>query len=66
MVRLLDSLDTRERKILGLRYGFVTGKDMSLRYVSKVVGLSQEGVRRIEKKALAKLRRPATQLCGVN
>jgi RNA polymerase primary sigma factor len=60
---LLKTLSERERRILGLRFGFLNGTDYSLRNTSKVMGLSQEGVRRIEKKALAKLHRPAMQTC---
>ena len=61
VLQLMNRLDARERKILGLRFGFLTGSGFSLRKASRAMGLSQEGVRRIEKKALAKLRRPAQQ-----
>jgi RNA polymerase primary sigma factor len=54
-----ETLDAREQTIIGLRFGFANGHEHSLRRASKFVGLSQEGVRRIEKKALHKLRRPA-------
>ena len=64
VAKLLQLLDARERKILSLRFGFLTGSNFSLRSTSKVMGLSQEGVRRIEKKALAKLRRPAFEACA--
>lgn len=57
--KILGFLSERERKILLWRYGFSSGNDVSLRCISKKVGLSQEGVRRIEKEALNKLRRPA-------
>ncbi len=56
---VLQHLNERERRIMQLRYGFESGRSMSLRHTSRVVGLSQEGVRRIEQKALMKLRRPA-------
>ena len=56
--RVLDYLGERERRVLQLRYGFENGKTLSLRRTSKMVGLSQEGVRRIELRALEKLRRP--------
>ncbi len=57
----LDQLSDRERRIMRLRYGFDTGQELSLRSTSREVGMSQEGVRRIERKALKKLRRPSTQ-----
>ena len=56
--KVLSFLSERERKILMWRFGFMGGKDVSLRSISRFVGLSQEGVRRIEKEAINKLRRP--------
>ena len=55
---LLKLLSEKEQRIMRLRYGFEHGKNLSLRKISRLVGLSQEGVRRIERKALEKLRRP--------
>lgn len=56
---VLRHLTERERRILRLRFGLNNGKALSLRSTSRLVGLSQEGVRRIEQRALSKLRRPA-------
>ncbi|MCX8036234.1 MAG: sigma-70 family RNA polymerase sigma factor [Candidatus Sumerlaeia bacterium] len=61
VARVLDYLGERERRIVRLRFGFESGRTLSLRKTSKLVGLSQEGVRRIEQRALDKLRRPALQ-----
>ncbi|HPB32054.1 MAG TPA: sigma-70 family RNA polymerase sigma factor, partial [Candidatus Sumerlaeota bacterium] len=55
---LMEILNEREKRIMRLRFGFEHGKSLSLRKTSALVGLSQEGVRRIEAKALTKLRRP--------
>jgi len=59
VARVMDYLGEREKRVLRLRFGFENGKALSLRRTSKIVGLSQEGVRRIERRALDKLRRPA-------
>jgi RNA polymerase sigma factor (sigma-70 family) len=56
----MEVLDAREQEILTLRYGLEDGVERSLRQVSKIVGLSQEGVRRIERRALDKMRRMET------
>ncbi|MDK2971250.1 MAG: polymerase primary sigma factor [Candidatus Sumerlaeota bacterium] len=57
---ILDFLSPRERAVVRLRYGLTrNGREYSLRQASKVVGISQEGVRRVEIRALNKLRRPA-------
>jgi len=55
--RVMSALTDREKRILFLRFGFNTRRALSLRNTSVFVGLSQEGVRRVEKKAIEKLRR---------
>ncbi len=57
VARVLDMLSEKERNILKLRFGFNGEGNLSLRHTSKLVGMSQEGVRRIERSALKKLRR---------
>lgn len=57
---VMGFLSERERRILELRFGIGgRGRGLSLRKTSAIVGLSQEGVRRIERRALDKLQRPA-------
>jgi len=53
---VLNVLDTRERRVIALRYGLGNGHAMSLRDVGKAMGLSGERVRLIEREALRKLR----------
>lgn len=60
MQEALQTLSEKEQKVLRLRYGFDNGKSLSLRNTSKLVGMSQEGVRRVERTAIRKLRRPAS------
>ncbi len=49
-------LDPRERQVVALRYGLENGQPLSLRETGKVLGLSGERVRLIEREALRKLR----------
>jgi RNA polymerase sigma factor (sigma-70 family) len=49
-------LDERERHLVALRYGLENGQPLSLREAGKVLGLSGERVRLIEREALRKLR----------
>jgi len=51
-----DLLDQRERQVVALRYGLDSGQPLSLRETGKVLGLSGERVRLIEREALRKLR----------
>jgi RNA polymerase primary sigma factor len=53
---LINELDPRERRVLVLRYGLGNGHAMTLRNVGKIMGLSGERVRLIEREALQKLR----------
>lgn len=52
-------LSKKERTVLSHRFG-LTGEQsaLSLRQIGRLIGLSAEGVRRIEEQALQKLRRP--------
>lgn len=51
-------LSDKERNVLSHRYGLSCSEGMSLRQIGRLIGLSAEGVRRIEEQALRKLRRP--------
>jgi len=52
---LLSQLDEREAKIIKLRYGLDGSKPMTLKDVGKVVGLTRERVRQLERLALQTL-----------
>lgn len=57
----LPSLDSRERYVLTRRFGLDGEPEQSLRVIGDDLGLSREGVRQIQQKALAKLGRPFFQ-----
>ncbi len=54
---LLATLDAREREVLCLRYGLDRGRPRTLEEVSQRFGLTREGIRQVEAKAILKLRR---------
>lgn len=55
---LLDSIDERQATILRLRYGLGESQEpMTLKDIGKVVGLTRERVRQIERETLARLSR---------
>jgi RNA polymerase primary sigma factor len=56
VARLLNTLGDDERKVVSLRYGFDRGQPRTLAEVGRICGLSAEGVRQVERRALAKLR----------
>ena len=60
LVAILDDLDERERTILKARFGLLDGEEHSLDEIGSWFGLGRERIRQIEKRALTKLRHPAT------
>jgi RNA polymerase primary sigma factor len=57
---MLGSLSERERKVLALRFGLITGEPRTLEEVGREFKLTRERIRQIEAKALSKLRHPST------
>jgi RNA polymerase primary sigma factor len=53
---LLDNLSTRERQILAYRFGLDDGNLRSLAETGKMVGITRERIRQIEKRAIQKMR----------
>jgi len=52
----IEELTDKEAEVIKMRYGFADQDPMKLREIAKNMGMSPEGVRRIELKALKKLR----------
>lgn len=52
---LLEGLDTREARILKLRFGIGTAEPMTLKAIGKRFGLTRERVRQMEQQALERL-----------
>jgi len=57
---MLDSLSDREKKVLALRFGLITGEPRTLEEVGQEFALTRERIRQIEAKALSKLRHPSS------
>ncbi|MFN3243072.1 MAG: RNA polymerase sigma factor RpoD/SigA [Planctomycetota bacterium] len=55
MHELLEKLDTREARILRLRFGLGNNEPMTLKAIGKRFGLTRERVRQMEQQALEKL-----------
>jgi RNA polymerase sigma factor RpoD-like protein len=56
---VLDSLTSRERRVLQLRFGLVDGRARTLEEVGREFDVTRERIRQIEAKALRKLRHPS-------
>ncbi|HEX3622725.1 MAG TPA: sigma-70 family RNA polymerase sigma factor [Acidimicrobiales bacterium] len=60
VAQLLSVLEPREQEVLCLRYGLDRGSPRTLEEVGEHFGLTREGVRQVELKAISKLRRSST------
>lgn len=61
-VQLLDLLNSRERRVINLRYGLEDGVGRTLEEVSREFGCTRENVRLIQESALRKIRRRMAEL----
>jgi len=59
LAEVLDTLASREEKVLRLRFGLEDGRSRTLEEVGKEFNVTRERIRQIEAKALRKLRHPS-------
>jgi len=59
MMKVLATLNDRERRIIAMRFGLTGEEPLTLEQVGNHFGLTRERIRQIESKALAKLRHPS-------
>lgn len=52
----INRLDPRDREIMVLRYGLVTGEEKTQKEVAELLGISQSYISRIEKKVIKKIK----------
>ncbi|MDP8937676.1 MAG: sigma-70 family RNA polymerase sigma factor [Actinomycetota bacterium] len=62
VAQMLSLLEPREQEVLCLRYGLDRGRPRTLEEVGEKFGLTREGVRQVELKAISKLRRSSRGL----
>ena len=66
LLDLLDKLDSRERRILEMRFGLRGSRPLTLEEVSQQIGRTRERVRQIQNQALNKLKQLLTDEAGYN
>ena len=52
----INKLNTRDREIMVMRYGLVTGEEMTQKDVAEILGISQSYISRIEKKVIRRIK----------
>ena len=60
----IDRLNTREKKIMELRFGFFTGNEKTQKEVAKMMGISQSYISRLEKKIINKMKKEILSKTG--
>ena len=58
-VKVIATLNDRERRIIALRFGLSGDEPLTLEQVGNLFGLTRERIRQLESKALSKLRHPS-------
>lgn len=56
IMQILESLESRERQVIELRYGLYDGRCKSLGEIAKLCSVTKEWIRKIEKSALIKIK----------
>ena len=58
LLKAQNVLDNRERRVMELRFGLLDGQPKTVGEVAKILGVTQERIRKIETKALHKIQQP--------
>ena len=60
----IAKLNSREKNIMELRFGFITGKEKTQKEVADMLGISQSYISRLEKKIINKMRKEILSKTG--
>lgn len=63
LLKEIDKLDDREKQIMQMRFGLITGKEMTQKQVAETVGISQSYISRLEKRILRSIRNNLEKIC---
>ncbi len=57
LIETINKLPPRERNIMEMRFGIITGKEKTQKEVADIIGISQSYISRLEKRIIKKLKR---------
>ena len=60
----IKKLSNRERNIMELRFGFISGKEKTQKEVADMLGISQSYISRLEKKIIVKMKKDIMSKTG--
>ena len=61
--REIEKLQPREKQIMQMRFGLLTGKEMTQKQVADTVGISQSYISRLEKRIIRAIRENLEKIC---
>ena len=61
--REISKLDEREKQIMEMRFGLVTGKELTQKQVADMIGISQSYISRLEKRIIKSIRKNLEKIC---
>ena len=59
----IAKLNSREKNIMELRFGFITGNEKTQKEVADMLGISQSYISRLEKRIIKSIRRNLEKIC---
>ena len=59
----INKLEEREKMIMQMRFGLVTGREMTQKQVADKVGISQSYISRLEKRIIKSIRKKMEKIC---
>jgi RNA polymerase sporulation-specific sigma factor len=60
----MQKLNNREKNIMELRFGFISGKEKTQKEVADMLGISQSYISRLEKKIINKMKKDIMSKTG--
>ena len=60
----IAKLNSREKNIMELRFGFITGNEKTQKEVADMLGISQSYISRLEMKIISKMRKEILSKTG--
>lgn len=63
LLKEIEMLNQREKQIMQMRFGLISGKEMTQKQVADVLGISQSYISRLEKRIIKSIRKNLEKIC---
>ena len=62
LLKAISQLEPREKQIMQMRFGLLTGKELTQKEVADLIGISQSYISRLEKKIIKNLKKDLSKV----